>query len=191
MAGGLTDGTPGGGTGGSGGGGSNGSGSAGVPVNFSMLPITGGLLGIDGAVIFAVFDVQLRATRFMYLSADNFDTETEAQYTFRVEDLQEGTQVTTSRLRIKYRNLGKTKIQVTLRGMYSEQTKTLKLGPGTTNGQTRSVPAADNRLYIAYCDFTFTDESPQVIIYRAANSGPLSIISVALMGADQKPQKGA
>lgn len=188
MAGGLTDGTPGGAAGGRG---TTGSGSAGVPVNFSNLPITGGLLGINGAVIFAVFDIRLQTTRFMYLDTTNFDTETEAQYTFRVEDLQEGTQVTTTRLRIKYRNLGKAKVQITLRGMYSEQTKTIKLGPGTINGQTRAVPAADNRLYIAYCDFTFTDESPQVNIYRAANSGPLSIISVTMMGADQKPQKGA
>ena len=168
-----------------------GTGSSGVPVNLSAIPISGGLSGTWGVLMFPLWDITSSSMTFEALDLNNFNTEQPGIYAFRVEDFTEGTTVTINRIRIKYRNLGPCKFALTLQGMYSFITKLMQIGPGTKNGQNRAIPnQADGRLYIAYCDLVFTDESPQLIISREANAGPLDIVSITLMGSQHQPQKG-
>lgn len=184
-----SDGRPGGSTGG---GNNSGTQTAGVPANIAATPITGGLTGAYGVLLLPLFDMNAGTQVFESLNLVDFNTEQSSTYQFKVEDFVDGATTTISRLRIKYRNIGKCKFTILLQGMYTYASKTITIGPGTKNGQTRAVPnQADYRLYNAYCDMVFTDESPQLIIQRAANAGPLDIVSITLMGGEHKPQKGA
>jgi hypothetical protein len=160
------------------------------PTVITKIPITGGLQGFTGATLLAVFNYNRSSLEIEAFDTNNFNTEEDALYTWRVEDLKEGSQVTVSRVRLKYRNIGRCTFTVGLQGMYTGVSQVVTVGQGTVNGQLRRVPATDNRLYLAYIDLTLTDESPQLSILRKANNGPLSIISVDLLGNVHQPIKG-
>lgn len=173
-----------GGRGGGGGGGTTGGG--GSPANPSLLPVSGGVSGLTSVVVAPGIDNN-GDLAMLFFDTDNFDTEADSVVQFRIEE-SEGVQVQINRLRIKYRNLGICTITVELIGMFSSALQTITLGNPTVMNGTRAVKSiSDNRIYNAYVDFVFTDESPQVVITRPAGNGPLSIISITLLGTAHKP----
>lgn len=152
--------------------------------NAALVPVSGGLTGSTGLVVIPGQDSSGAGLVLQYDPTNNFNTEADSVVKFRIEET-EGSQVTIKRLRIKYRNLGKCNLNVQFFGMFSAS-KLVSVVLGNTNSRngTRLPISAtsDGRIYNAYVDLVFTDESPQLVITRPANGGPLSIISVTLLG---------
>ena len=116
------------------------------------------------------------------------DAEMGGTYAFKLEEQEELGYVSVSWIGVTYVNIGIGTISVTLSGPSYYETQTLTLGDPTKtkayyNGGT--VPAAvnDQIVHVAFFSFTpLTDATFQVILGRAASSGPVKIIRVSVFG---------
>lgn len=164
--------------GGSQGSGSGGAGSAGA-VNLALLPVTGGLVGYQVNMLYPIFD-QLSGNNMIYLmDSNNFNTEEEIKYDFRVEEFEPGNEATIHRIVIRYRDLGVVTFTVAV-----VSATTLAKGIDTTEGSgnariyTVGNQIPTNKIYTLLVALKVTTEAPQVKIIRAANAGPLAITKV-------------
>lgn len=153
------------------------------PSNLVQVPISGGLNGSAGVVAFPLVDNQGNV-QMQYFDTSTFDCEDDATLAFRQEEVNDGSKITIKKIKIKYRNLGRCVFILTVQGMFDNVSKTVILGDATVlNGEFKPIEAVgDGKLYNAYIDLVFTDEAPQLIITRAANSGPISLISMVAYG---------
>src|SRR5690349_5763109 len=92
------------------GGGSSGSGSGGAStnpaINLANLPVTGGLIGYQINLLFTVFDTSLQSNMIYVMDSNNFNTEEDVEYDFKVEEFEPGNEATIHRVLIRYRDLG-------------------------------------------------------------------------------------
>src|SRR3990172_7403026 len=146
-------------------------GAANVASNVGLIPSSGGLVGFSGKIAVRFF-VGVRKTFKAIFDPPDFDCEESAEYRFKVEDVKEGFKPTINRVRILYRNLGRAKFTVTVKSVKQVHSETLEVGDSS----------ADKKIYTVLSSPVITDEMPQLIITRLANSGPLSIVSATLCG---------
>lgn len=172
-----------GGGGGSGGGGSSSPISGKTSVDTSLITPTGGLFeGVLGLMI-PVWDIQNQTMKMGTFDFEDFNTEIVARYKYREEVAFEGRQTTVSRIRIRYRDLGKVKVKFSVltdefRVPTNNNTKLLTFG-GTKDG----------KLHFTYFDKVITGTNPQVYFERAAEAGPLSITRVTMITTQEATEQ--
>ena len=147
------------------------------PANPQLLTSTGGLAGIFGQVLLPLQDMITGAGFFYVVDPTNFNTEEDCTYFFRVETIKEGQFPTIERIRIRYRDIGKVTVTFNVTGYtrdgdYKTYSKTVTFGTDSKSG----TPSF--RIRTTYVDIQATLESPQIVMQRAANAGPLCIIAV-------------
>lgn len=165
------------------GGGSQGSGSGGAgsvgAVNLALLPVTGGLVGYQVNMLYPIFD-QLSGNNMIYLmDSNNFNTEEDVEYNFRVEEFEPGNEVTIHRIVIRYRDLGVVTFTVAV-----VSATTISKGIDTTVGSgnariyTVGNQVPTDKIYTLLVALKVTTEAPQIKVFRKANAGPLAITKV-------------
>lgn len=165
------------------GGGSQGSGSGGAgsvgAVNLALLPVTGGLVGYQVNMLYPIFD-QLSGNNMIYLmDSNNFNTEEDVEYDFRVEEFEPGNEATIHRIVIRYRDLG----VVTFTVAVVSATTIAKgidttIGSGNARVYTVGNQVPTDKIYTLLVALKVTTEAPQIKVFRKANAGPLDITKV-------------
>jgi len=154
-----------------------------------LLTSTGGLAGASFKLLMPLFDSVFDKTYCALIDADNNDCEEESFYLFRQEDVMPGRICSVHKLLITYKELGVATfsigVQVYLRepNKFYQNSVELKI----TKRNQKGMPFPDGKLRTIAADFVIEGERPQVFIRRKANSGPLAITRVHMIGkADQK-----
>lgn len=106
------------------------------------------------------------------------DSAQGSSYSFRKEEVSPSRVPTVRRVIITYRDLGTVAITLTLSGTNDSGAVTTITSPSITLGN--AAPTAD--ILTKFIDLELTAFRPQLTINRAANAGPLSIVSVTLVG---------
>lgn len=154
-----------------------------------LLTSTGGLFGSNYKLLLPVFDAVLNRTFLAIIDPANNDSETEAFYIFKQEDVMPSRVVSVHKLVIMYRELGAAKFSV---GVQVYIRKANKFYQKSVLCQIKKridpqVPFPDGKLRELPVDLVIEGERPQVFIRRDANSGPLAITRVHMIGhADEK-----
>lgn len=161
--------------GGGGGGFPSGGGSTGGATqqagNIASIAASGGLTGGEYLILIPVLDVNTGERYIGYFDVNDLDTETESIYVTGQAEIMEGRQITVSRVRIIYRDLGLAKLDVTVKTSQKSLTKTKGIGSSNVTGE----------LVTDYVDMVVTGERPQLIISRKAGYGPVSIIKATMI----------
>lgn len=154
-----------------------------------LLTSTGGLFGSDYKLLMPLFDETFDKTYLALIDADNNDCEEEAFYLFKQEDVMPSRVVSVHKLIVVYKELGPARftigVQVYIRktNKFYQQSKLLKI----TNRNDKDAPFPDGKLRELPVDLVIEGERPQVFIRRKANSGPLAITRIHMIGhADEK-----
>lgn len=112
---------------------------------------------------------------------EDFDTEEACAYYYHQEDPMPGRQITVSRVRIVYRDIGAFTAKATILTAQQQSEEAVD-STNPRNWQQRTLGGRnDKKLYTDYFDIIVTGERPQLVISREANSGPLAIISTSLI----------
>jgi hypothetical protein len=162
------------------GGGSSGSGSGGAgaqaSVNLANLPVTGGLVGYQLNLLFPVVD-NSGNTMIYIMDSNNFNTEEDVEYDFKVEEFEPGNSATIHRVLLRYRDLGV--VTFTL-AVVSADKPGVDTTPGTGNAQVITIGNQNptGKIFTYKSSVKVTTEAPQIKIFRAANRGPLAITKV-------------
>lgn len=148
----------------------------------SLITSTGGLFGGAFALLVPFFDLRTNSFVFAIIDPNNFDSEEDCVYNFKMEDVKSGRVVDIHKVYLQYRDLGKVSFDVSVtatqfnRSTQKEKievaTKTVKVG--TTKG--------DQRIHSYFVDLKVQGERPQLSIVRKKDSGPLSIVTAMLIG---------
>lgn len=154
-----------------------------------LLTSTGGLFGTNFKLLMPLFDSVFDKTYLALIDPDNNDCEEEAFYLFKQEDVMPSRVVSVHKLIIAYKELGPAKfsvgIQVYIRQANKFYQKSVALQIKARSD--KESPFPDGRLRELPVDLVIEGERPQVFIRRKANSGPLAITRVHMIGkADQK-----
>lgn len=154
-----------------------------------LLTSTGGLFGTNFQLLMPLFDSVFNRTYLALIDPSNNDTEEEAFYLFKQEDVMPSRTVSVHKLIIVYKELGPAKfsvgIQVYIRKVNKFYQKSVALA--ITDRQDIKAPFPDGKLRELPVDLVIDGERPQVFIRRRANSGPLCITRVHMIGhADEK-----
>lgn len=136
----------------------------------SKLTVTGGLAGLDEQLLIPMYDWKNKQYHMMTFDPFNFNTEEEAMYVYKQEDVMSGRHVTISRVRLLYRDIGKATIKVGISTAQAVKERELTIGG-----------KADGMLRTAYADILISGERPQLYISKEADSGPLSIVRAELI----------
>ena len=160
-------------SGGTGGGSGTGSGPGSNPtIDLSNITSTGGLDGIDGVVlVFGKTEFFPLAIGWQFDSED-FNCEEDAEYHFKVEEIQPYTQPTVDKVIFRYRDIGQATFSCFFAGNVLSDSKISKIVTIVVGGKN------DKKIYTATADLTCTFEAPQLIVTRNAFDGPLSLIKV-------------
>lgn len=167
-----------------GGGSGSGSGPGGNPVvNLANVSPTGGLDGVDGVVLVFGKSVFFPLAIGWKFDSDNFDCEEDAEYHFRIEEIEVYRQPTVNKVILRYRDLGKCTITCYFTGNVLGDKVVSKFVTVVFGGK------ADNEIYTTTFDLTCTFEAPQLIVTRNAFGGPVSITKalVEIEYGDGKP----
>lgn len=158
-----------------------------------LVTSTGGLYGVDRALLIPFFDSKYNNTSLQIIDSDNFDTEEDAFYYFPSPDIKTGRAVTVHNVVLIYREIGLATFQV---GVIVYVRKTDKfefiereLKITNVSPKTNKVNPAfpDQKLHTRYADINISGERPQAYLRRSADSGPLSIISLTMAGHADVP----
>lgn len=153
----------------------SGGGAGDVANDTSLITSSGGLVGFETALLIPLFDPEFGAFTVGTFDFKDFNTEEDCEYQYRQEILMPGRQITVSKIRFIYRDLGICTLCIEVR---TAQDQDLKKSKRTiTIGST----SATGKLVTAFVDLVITGERPQVIITRKANNGPLSITELAMI----------
>lgn len=165
------------------GGGSQGSGSGGAgaqgAVNLALLPTTGGLIGYQVNMLYPIFD-QLTSQNMIYLmDSNNFNTEEDVEYDFRVEEFEPGNEATIHRIVIRYRDLGIVTFTVAVVSatIISKGINTT-IGSGNARTYTVGNSVPTGKIFTLLAALKVTTEAPQVKLFRKAGAGPLAVTKV-------------
>jgi hypothetical protein len=167
-----------------GGGSGSGSGPSSNPaVNLSNISPTGGLDGVDGVVLVFGKSIFFPSAIGWKFDSDNFNCEEDAEYNFRIEEIEVYRQPTVNKVILRYRDLGQATITCFISGNVLAQSAISKMVTVVFGGK------ADGNIYTTSFDLTCTFEAPQLIIERSAFSGPVSItkVLVEIEYGDGKP----
>jgi len=147
-----------------------------------LLTSTGGLFGLTGA-LFAPFLNTKNGTNYaLLLDPFDFNCEEDAFYDFKVEDVNIGRSCDIHKLVVIYRNIGQGKITFGVR-VYQPQGKTDKEKfIVKTVTKTLGTKKPNNKLYTQNIDLVVSGERPQAFMTRRADDGPISIVSVVMVG---------
>jgi hypothetical protein len=147
-----------------------------------LLTSTGGLFGLTGALYVPFFDSLNNIYHAVLLDSNDFNCEEDAFYYFKVEDVNIGRSCDIHKLVVVYRNLGIGKVTFGV-GIYQPQAKTdaLKFVTKTVTKSLGNI-SANKKLYTQNFDLVISGERPQAFFTRKANDGPISIVSVVMVG---------
>ena len=161
---------------------SNTAGGAGS-VNLLNVTTTGGLTGLKGAVLFFGQSIGYPNPLVWLVDPTNFNCEDDCKYHFKVEEIEVYRQPTVNKVIVRYRDLGKVTVTCFFVGNVKGESTASDLVTVTFGGK------ADKKIYTTTFDLTCTFEAPQLIMQRAANSGPLSVVKVLveIIEGDAKP----
>lgn len=149
--------------------------------NPGLLTSSGGLFGSTSNLLIPIFDPETNIKYIATFDPTDFNSEEDAEYRYRMEEITEGRLITVSRVRIVYRNLGVVKVTGQLSGLvYSPASKTWQV-VGAKQTIVIGDDSKDLSLRTGYFDMIITMERPQFIYKRLANDGPLAIISTTLI----------
>jgi len=157
-----------------------------------LLTSTGGLFGANFKLLMPLFDSVFDKTYLALIDPDNNDCEEEAFYLFKQEDVMPSRFISVHKLIVVYKELGLAKfsvgVQVYNRDANKFYQKSVALQISNTGArQDKKFPFPDGKLRELPVDLVIEGERPQVFIRRRANSGPLCITRVHMIGkADQK-----
>lgn len=161
-----------------------GSGPGGNPtIDLSQVTSTGGLSGLQGAVIvFGKSDFFEQAVGWEFDITD-FNCEEEAEYHFKIEEVEVYRQPTVTKVILRYRDLGKAILTAYFVGNVLQDSKVSKMITVVFGGK------VDNNIYTTTFDLTCTFEAPQLILTRQALSGPVSLtkVMIEMEHGDAKP----
>jgi len=155
-------------------GGGGGSPSNNPSIDLSQLTVTGGLSGTVGAVlVFGSSDFYSQPVGWVFDSED-FNSEEEAEYHFKVEEVEVYTQPTIVKVILRYRDLGKATLTGYFAGNVLQNSVASKMVTIVFGGK------ADKKIYTTTFDLTCTFEAPQFILTRQPFSGAFSITKVLI-----------
>jgi tripartite-type tricarboxylate transporter receptor subunit TctC len=167
------------------GGGSSGSGSGGAStnpsINLANLPVTGGLIGYQINLLFPLFDTVTKSNMIYVMDSNNFNTEEDVEYDFKVEEFEPGNEATVHRVLIRYRDLGQVTFTLAVVSADKSNVDTTK---GSGNAQIITVGnngpngTPTGKIHTFKASVKVTTEAPQVKIFRSALDGPLAIMKV-------------
>jgi hypothetical protein len=146
-------------------------GPSGVANNISLITSSGGLAGTELALVIPCFDADGSQFYLATFDTTDYNTEDACEIWFRQEEIIEGREITVSRVRIIYKDLGICKLKCTLETTQQTVTQEITIGTANYKGKT----------YTAYFDIVITGERPQIKLSKEANSGPLNLISVTMI----------
>jgi hypothetical protein len=148
--------------------------------NPGLLTSSGGLFGSASALLIPIYDPETNLKYIATLDPTDFNSEEDAEYRYRMEEVTEGRLITVSRVRIVHRNIGKVTVTGRLSGLIKQADKTWKV---VFAEQTITIgdDTKDLSIRTEYFDMIITMERPQFIYKRLANAGPLAIISTTLI----------
>jgi len=165
-----------------------------------LLTSTGGLYGVNGALLTPVFNSITGKSNILIMDANNFDCEEDGEYDFPQEippreQPQEGRDVTCHLVILKYRELGYARFAVNLT-TYKRLTDSfvtvqylVNIPPIPLKTRMRKQSFPDKEIHTLYIPIQVVGERPQASITRSGKSGPMSITSLTICGnADQTPQ---
>ncbi len=163
------------------GGGTSGSGSGGASssssVNLANLPVTGGLIGYQINLLFPLFDQVSKSNMIYIMDSNNFDTEEDTEYDFKVEEFEPGNTSTIHRVVIRYRDLGVVTFTLAVLSADKPDIDTAS-GSGNTQVITVGNEEPTNKIFTFKSSVKVTTEAPQVKIFKQASDGPLCITKV-------------
>src|SRR3974390_1493597 len=154
-----------------------------------LVTSTGGLIGAGFDLLMPSIDFITGKTTLELINADDNNCEEEAFYLFKQEDVMPSRVISVHKLIVLYKELGAAKfivgVQVYLRQPNKFYQKSVEVA--ITDRQDRKASFPDKKLRELPVDLVIEGERPQVFIRRKANSGPLCITRVHMIGkADQK-----
>lgn len=148
--------------------------------NPGLLTSSGGLFGSESALLIPVFDPETNLKYIANFDPTDFNSEEDAEYRYRLEEVSEGRLITISRIRVVYRNIGKVTVTGRISGIVQLKSKTWKV----VSAEQEIILGDDTKdltIRTAYFDMVITMERPQFRYIRLANDGPLAIISTTLI----------
>lgn len=166
-------------------------------VSAGAVSSTGGMLGLNGALLVPVFSNVTKRNYLALLSSTDFNCEEDCIYNFPQENIKIGYNVTSYKILVIYRNIGQVKLTWSIttfrQGLttYAKEVATITPGKFYTKSKTMIIGSkpGDNRLYTIAFNIQNDGERPQLSVLRKANDGPMAIISATLIGcADVKEQ---
>lgn len=147
----------------------------------SLITSTGGLFGVNFALLTPFFDIRMQSFVFAITDPTNFDSEEDCVYNFRQED-KPGRTIDIHKVYLQYRDLGKVSFDVIVSAtQYNRATgkETPDVAKKTVSvGSTRP----DKKIHSYFVDLKVQGERPQLTIIRKRDKGPLAIITAMLMG---------
>lgn len=154
-----------------------------------LITSTGGLFGVNYQLLMPLFDSVFDKTYLALIDPSNNDTEEDAFYAFKQEDVMPSRTVSVHKLIVVYKEIGAARfnvgVQVYIRKPNKFYAKTVPVQIKVRNE--KGVPFPDGRLRELAVDLVIEGERPQVFISRNANSGPLCVTRVHMIGhADEK-----
>lgn len=162
-----------------------------------LLSSTGGLFGSDGLLLCPLVDNFSNAFYLGVWDPAIFDTEEDCIYNFPQENVKLNYAVSSYKLIVIYRNIGKVTVTFNLsgfrKGLTTYQNNIAQIQQGTYKTLSKTMILGnnppDNLLYTIDFNIVNPGERPQVSILRKANKGPLSIVSVTLYGNADENEK--
>ena len=152
-----------------------------------LITSTGGLYGQNYVLMAPYYHTLTGRFCFLYYDPNDFDCEDDCVYDFPMEDIQAGRAIDVHKVFLTYRDLGAVKFKLSVSAtQYDKATKTEKVNSQTVN---IAWGKGDKQLHSYYVDLKVVGERPQLHIYRAANSGPLSITRAIMCGHGDEGQQ--
>ena len=154
-----------------------------------LLTSTGGLFGFNFRLLIPMFDLTVERSYCALVDPTDNNCEDDAFYLFKQEDVLPSRVVSVHKLIVYYKELGPARfsvgVQVYIRKANKFFQKSVPLVIKNRNDKTAPFP--DNKLRELPVDLVIEGERPQVFIRRNANSGPLCVTRVHVIGhADEK-----
>lgn len=152
---------------------SNGGQQISAALDISKITTTGGLIGTDQVVLMALRSTQLDLFSMGFFDFEDLNCEEVSEVKFRQEEILAGREVTVSRVRLVYRNLGKVEVEAIVETTQCSKNHKQFIGDDS--------PVLKGKVMTAYFDLIATGERPQLTIRRTANSGALAIIKAQMI----------
>jgi hypothetical protein len=150
-----------------------------------LLTSTGGLFGLTGALFAPFLNTDSDTNYALLFDPSDFNCEEDAFYDFKVEDVNVGCSCTIHKLVVIYRNIGL--VEVTF-GVRVYQPLAVGNKKFVTAKQTKVIGTKkpNFKLYTENFNVEASGERPQAFMFRKANKGPLSVVSVVMVGDAQE-----